>query len=74
MEAYVRTRDMEHFVRSDGEAIEETVLYADPQILSVFSFPLLKGDTDAALDERHGVVISEKAALANPVDSIRADQ
>lgn len=62
VESYVRTRDMEHFVRSHGEAIEETVLYADPQILSVFSFPLLEGDTDAALDERHAVVISEKAA------------
>ncbi len=62
VESYVRTRDMVHFVRSRDEASEERVLYADPQIFSVFSFPFREGNPEAALYDRTGVVLSEHAA------------
>jgi len=36
---------------------------ADPSFLTVFSFPLLKGDANTALNDPFSVVITEKAAL-----------
>ncbi len=62
VEAFVRFKQLSHFVRSTGEAIEESILYADPQLFEVFSFPLRQGNPTTALGDRHAVVLSERAA------------
>lgn len=62
VERYVRFRAVEHFVRSAGEAIKEPVLYADPTIFKVFSFPLLEGNPETALADLNTVVITERTA------------
>jgi putative ABC transport system permease protein len=38
----------------------ETVLYTDPQILTIFTFSLAKGDTETALSRPNTIVISEE--------------
>ena len=63
VEHYTRFRTRSHFVRSTGEALEEPVLYADPSIFEVFSFPLVQGNPRTALADRNAVVLSEEAAL-----------
>ena len=62
IENYTRFRRLRHYVRSTGEALEETVLYADPSIFDVFSFPLIQGNPATALSDLNAVVLSEKAA------------
>ncbi|MEN6311891.1 MAG: ABC transporter permease [Acidobacteriota bacterium] len=41
---------------------QEKVLFADPEIFDVFSFPLLKGDAASALREPDSLLLSEDAA------------
>ena len=41
---------------------EEHVLYSDPSIFSVFSFPMIEGDPGTVLNELNSVVISRSAA------------
>lgn len=41
---------------------EETVAYADPSLLSVFTFPLISGNTATALEAPLTVVLTETAA------------
>ncbi len=41
---------------------EERVLYSDPSIFNVFSFPLIEGDPGTVLNELNSVVISQSAA------------
>ncbi len=40
---------------------EEHVLYSDPSIFSVFSFPMIEGDPGTVLNELNSVVISRSA-------------
>ena len=64
VETYVRLREgwSENFIRVDGKAGREAVVYADPQLLDVFSFPLVSGDPHTALKDPHSVVITESTA------------
>ena len=41
---------------------EEKVFYADPAFLDMFSFPLLVGDANTALDEPNNIIITESLA------------
>ena len=41
---------------------EDRVLYCDPSIFSVFSFPMIEGDPETVLNETNSVVISRFAA------------
>lgn len=41
---------------------EHHVIYADPEIFSVFTFPMINGNPGSALKEPHAVVISETTA------------
>jgi len=41
---------------------EENILYADSQFFSVFTFPLVQGDPQTALNRRHSVVITRAIA------------
>jgi len=36
--------------------------YVDPSFLTVFSFPLLEGDANTALNDPHSIILTEKAA------------
>ena len=50
------------YVRHDGSTMEEKVMFGDPAIFSMFSFPLIEGDASTALPEPGGLVISRKMA------------
>ncbi len=53
----------DQFVRSPKLLSAAPVLYADPQIFEMLSFPLLYGDPKTALAEINSVVLTEKAAM-----------
>jgi ABC-type antimicrobial peptide transport system permease subunit len=42
--------------------ISFTAKYADPSFLAMFSFPLLHGDANTALNDPYSIIITEKAA------------
>ena len=42
--------------------IKFSAMYADPSFLTVFSFPLLQGDVNTALNAPNSIVLTEKAA------------
>ncbi|MDH4220233.1 MAG: ABC transporter permease [Candidatus Aminicenantes bacterium] len=47
----------------DRRYYEDEVLFADPGILDMFTFPVLKGDKDTALKEPNTAVLTEEMAL-----------
>ena len=60
---YVRFCDWGGYVvRSPRQQAKLSVLYADPQIFDVFSFPFLFGDPHSALREINNVVLTEEMA------------
>ncbi len=62
---YVRFVPERHYVRAAGasaDAIEEDVLFADPSVLQVFTFPLRHGNPATALAGLDGVVLTESMA------------
>jgi putative ABC transport system permease protein len=62
---YIRFHDEPHYVRTPGasaDAIEEDVLFADPAVLEVFTFPLLRGNPAVALAAPNTVVLTETMA------------
>jgi len=65
VENFVRFRDAwgEDFTRVNNAVSRLGVTYADPQIFSVFSFRLLRGDPATALQDAHSIVLAEKTAL-----------
>ena len=57
------TIDKRHVViQNRKKRFFETVIYTDPQILEIFSFPLVKGDPETALARPNAIVISEEMA------------
>jgi len=50
------------FVRADNNVSRESVATADPQVFSVFSFPLKYGNPETALKELHNIVLTEAKA------------
>lgn len=58
----VRLKYRTHYVRASADAIEENVLYADPAVLDVFTFPLQQGSPETALSSLNSVVLTESAA------------
>lgn len=62
VEAYVRFRQGRHFVRTGTDAVEEEILFADPAVFDVFTFPLQRGNPATALDDLNSIVLSEQAA------------
>jgi len=61
VEQFVRFKRFDMLVRGDDLTAEEEVVFADPTVLEVFTFPLRSGTT-TALERRDGVVLS--AAMA----------
>ena len=59
----VRTRGTKEYIRSGDDFVRERILFADPSLLDVFTFPLLAGDPGTALDNAIAAVITRRAAL-----------
>ena len=49
-------------VKHNGRVFNELLLFADSDVLSMFSFEVLKGNPSMALQEKHSVILSEAAA------------
>ncbi|MBS1916732.1 MAG: ABC transporter permease [Bacteroidetes bacterium] len=62
---YVRVfcGDIIENVKSSGKAFNLLTDFADSTFFKVFSFPLLYGNPNTALSDRHSIVITEKTAL-----------
>ena len=65
--------DFEHIVRiapqgrtlveyEDKRFVEERLIFADPELLQTFTFPLLQGDPMTVLEEPFSVIITEEIA------------
>ncbi|MEM1116311.1 MAG: ABC transporter permease, partial [Bacteroidota bacterium] len=65
VEAAVRMLSGQPVFRVDGELFEPgQIYYADPEVLRVFSFPLVAGDPATALDAPGQIVLDETTARA----------
>ncbi len=53
----------ESFVKVDGQVRRVDVSYADPQLFSVFSFPLVYGNASTALKDLHSLVLTRSKAM-----------
>lgn len=53
----------ERLVRVDGNILSGKILFADPPILSVFTFPLIEGDPLQALKDPNNIVLTRSKAL-----------
>lgn len=62
IEAFVRVQGEFKDVRSNGEIKGYEMLAADANFFSVFSFPLLSGNPETALQKPNTIVISEEMA------------
>ena len=48
--------------KGDKKFYEERFFYADPSVLDIFTFPLLKGDSEIALENPNSILITETMA------------
>ncbi|HTB24740.1 MAG TPA: ABC transporter permease [Puia sp.] len=53
----------EHFVKVDNKVSRQPVSFADPQMLTVFSFKLIEGSASEALKDPHNVVLTREKAM-----------
>ncbi|WP_373515242.1 ABC transporter permease [Persicitalea sp.] len=49
-------------VEANGKYLDKLITYTDPDFLKIFSFPLVAGNRETALNELGGVVLSENMA------------
>ncbi len=50
------------FTAGDKRIVKNEAAFTDPEFLSIFSFPLLKGDAKTALENPNSIVLTEKFA------------
>jgi putative ABC transport system permease protein len=63
VESFVRIKFWTFLVRyKDKKFQEEKTFFAEPSFFSIFSFPLLKGNSKTALEQPFSVILSESAA------------
>ncbi len=62
IENFARIFAREHYVKTNSDPIRERVLYADEELLSIFTFPAIAGNTQSMLPNINSVVITEKIA------------
>ncbi|HVG40684.1 MAG TPA: ABC transporter permease, partial [Chitinophagaceae bacterium] len=62
VENYVRIKEAwgKNFIKAEGKTSREEVVYADPQVMDVFSFKLKAGDLKNPLGDPHNVVLTEE--------------
>ncbi len=58
----VRVSDFNLIVKQGQETFEEKVTFADPDFFEVFSFSLLRGESNKVLDDIHSLVLTEEMA------------
>ena len=51
-----------HYFGEGDRHISLNTTYADPSFLTMFSFPLLQGDINTAINYPHSIIVTEKAA------------
>lgn len=59
---FVRVKDGGNTVRVDGKNQAVHILFADPSLFSVFTFPLISGNPSTVLNDPHNIVITEATA------------
>jgi len=62
IEAVARTRNQEYLLTMGSESFYEGIRYADPELLTVFDFNYIQGDS-TALDDPSGILVTEKIAI-----------
>lgn len=63
VQAFARTWVVSRVVAKDDKAfVEQKVLFADPALFSMFSFPLLQGNAGTALDTKDKIVVTKSMA------------
>ena len=62
VEQTMRLTDRTQVVRYGDKTFEETILFTDPSIFTIFSFPLRQGHPATALSDLNSIVLSEQAA------------
>jgi len=63
VESAIRVYDRSIFVRSGWGTIREDILFADPSLLTAFTFPFVEGSAEYAFSLSNGVIISKKTAV-----------
>jgi putative ABC transport system permease protein len=62
VQQYVRINGAAVTVKKNNEVFTENPLFVDDNFLSVFTFPLVKGNDKTALKDLHSVVLSKDMA------------
>ena len=62
MQRVVRIHTRYRTIRYGDRSIRVRIAYVDPGFWDVFTFPMLKGDPETALDRKDAIVFSEKTA------------
>jgi len=62
IESTTRMMERDAFVRTEDSNTEETILFADPSLLTNFTIPLIEGDPATALPEPDGLILSRRTA------------
>jgi putative ABC transport system permease protein len=62
IDAVARTRNSEYLLTMGAESYYETLRFADPELLTIFDFKYLAGNS-SALDDPSGLLITETVAL-----------
>jgi ABC-type lipoprotein release transport system permease subunit len=57
------TWDITRLFQLDDKSFYESGKYVDPDFLTMFTFPVVKGDAKAALNDKHSIVITESMAV-----------
>lgn len=64
VEAITRVLNGGNVVEYKGKFLDKNLKFVDPQIFSVFTFPLVKGNAQSALADLNNIVITEDMAAA----------
>jgi len=59
---YARFREYFYTLTYNEMTFQEEIYFADPSFLTMFSFPLIKGDPATALDDPHSILLTETMA------------
>ncbi len=62
IESAIRMMDRDYVLRAGNISDLESVLHADPEILTVFTYPMIEGSPESALPNPDGLVISRRIA------------
>jgi len=64
IESVARVVDGSNVVEYNGKYFDKQIKFTDPDFLKIFSFPLIKGNKETALQDLSSIIISENMAKA----------